>query len=169
LNIAVVVIALLAMVGVGTGIGLAASARTSTTLSADVAANVSADRHPTYVLFDCLSAPAVRPASYVATCADAGVGLAHLHWASWTAELASGDGTMYENDCIPYCAAGHIHDYPALVVLWGSATVKGHPAERRYQSLTLIFTGKRPPVYHLEHGKLVATYPPTQTWPANPA
>jgi hypothetical protein len=49
--------------------------------------------------------------------------------------------------------------------------VKGHPADRRYTKLTVIFTGRtRPPVYVLKNGKLVATYPLTQTfeaiWPA---
>jgi len=51
-------------------------------------------------------------------------------------------------------------------VLWGSATVQGHPADRRYTELTVIFTAKRPPVYVLRDGKLVATYPRTQTFPA---
>jgi len=52
-------------------------------------------------------------------------------------------------------------------VLWGSAAVKGHPAERRYVKLTVIFTGrKRRAVYVLKNGKLVATYPLTQTFDA---
>jgi hypothetical protein len=52
-------------------------------------------------------------------------------------------------------------------VLWGSAKVKDHPAERRYTKLTVIFTGKkRPPVYVLKNGKPVATYPLTQTFGA---
>ena len=38
----------------------------------------------------------------------------------------SGYGTFWENDCTPYCAAGHFHYYPSLEVLWGSAT--GPPA-----------------------------------------
>ena len=45
--------------------------------------------------------------------------------------------------------------------------MKGHPAERRYTELTVIFTGKkRPPVYVLKNGKPVATYPLTQTFDA---
>jgi hypothetical protein len=49
--------------------------------------------------------------------------------------------TEYENDCKPDCAQGHIHYYPALVVLWGSGSVPGHPAERRYTEVTLIYRG----------------------------
>ena len=55
----------------------------------------------------------------------------------------------------------------AAIVLNCSFKVKGHPAERRYTKLTVIFTGKkRPPVYVLKNGKPVATYPLTQTFDA---
>ena len=84
-----------------------------------------------------------------------------------TPKLAGGYGTFWENDCTPDCADGHVRYYPSLEVLWGSAAVQGHPADRRYTKLTVIFTGKtRPPVYVLKNGKLVATYPLTQTFPA---
>jgi hypothetical protein len=85
-------------------------------------------------------------------------------WTSWTPKLASSYGTFRENDRKPNCAEGHFHHYRSLEVLWGSATVTGHPAERRYTKLTVIFTGKmRPPVYVVKKGKLVATHPLTQT------
>jgi hypothetical protein len=159
----IVVVAVLVMIGASTGFGLGASAKASTLTS-----TVSAAKPLKYVVFDCNSGPEVKPADYIATCADDGEGLQSMHWTSWTPRLASGYGTMYENDCIPYCAAGHIHYYQAIVVFWGSALVKGHPAERSYTRLTLIFTAKRPPIYNLKNGKLVATYPPTQTWSAVP-
>jgi hypothetical protein len=166
MNIAILVIALLAMIGAGTGIGLAATASAGTHTGAKVSGAVSGAKDLKYVVFDCNSGPEVKPSGYIETCADDGIGLEHLHWTSWTSALASGYGTMYENDCTPNCAAGHFHYFSALVVFWGSAKVKGHPAERSYRWLTLIFTGKRPPVYHLEHGKLVTTHPATQTWAA---
>ena len=89
-----------------------------------------------------------------------------MRWTSWTPKLASGYGSGVRNDCQPNCAAGHLHHYPVLAVLWGSGGVKGHSAERRYTRLTLIYPGPRPPVYELKHGKAVATYPATQTLPA---
>jgi len=95
-----------------------------------------------------------------------GAGLQGLHWTSWTLRLASGYGTEYENDCRPDCVQGHIHYYPVLAVLWGSGSVPGHPAERRYTEVTLIYPGARPPVYKLVNDKLAATYPVTQTFPA---
>ena len=122
---------------------------------------------PKYVVLDCSLKPVVAPPSLIVTCADAGIGLRDLHWTSWTPKLASGYGTFWEKDCKPNCAEGHFHSYLSLEVLWGSATVKGHPADRRYTKLTVIFTGKtRPPVYVLKNGKLVATYPLTQTFDA---
>jgi hypothetical protein len=120
-----------------------------------------------YVVLNCSLKPVVAPSTFIITCADAGIGVRDLHWTSWTPKLASGYGTFWENDCKPNCAEGHFHYYPALEVLWGSARVKGHPADRRYTQLTVIFTGKtRPPVYVLKNGKLVATYPLTQTFQA---
>ena len=70
------------------------------------------------------------------------------------------------NDCQPNCAQGHIHYYPVVAVLWGSAAVTGHPTERRYTEATLSYTKKRPPVYAPNcKGKVVATYPVTHILP----
>jgi hypothetical protein len=99
-------------------------------------------------------------------CADNGIGLTHLHWTSWTPQLASAYGTTWENDCKPSCAEGHVHYYPVVAVLWGSATVQGHPGERRYTEATLSYPKRRPAVYATScNGKVVATYPVTQTLP----
>jgi len=109
----------------------------------------------------------VAPSTFIIACGDGGIGVQRLRWTSWTPKLASGYGTFWENDCKPSCAQGHFHYYPSLEVLWGSAAVKGHPADRRYTKLTVIFTSAtRPPVYVLRNGKLVATYPLTQTFGA---
>ena len=142
----------------GLGLGLAASAGAAT--MRPVAAQPAATR---YVLVNCENKAQVRPGGYVLACADGGTGLESLHWTSWTPRLASGYGTEYQNDCLPSCAEGHEHYYPALVVAWGSGSVPGHPAERRYTELTIIYTGARPPVYTLVNGKVVATYPVSQT------
>lgn len=172
MNIAIVVIALLALIGAGTGIGLAASAGASARARASTASTVSAvsaaKKAPKYVVADC-SQLQVRPGSYIFTCADDGSGLENVHWTTWNSKLASAYGTYYYNDCIPYCAAGHLHKDPVLVVLWGRATVKGHPGVRRYADFTLVFpTSKRPPEYHVKDGKTYITHPVTQTFAAPP-
>jgi hypothetical protein len=147
----------------------AALATSGTPVSAHTTASVqaAAAKAHRYVVLNCSFKPVVEPATLIVTCADAGIRLGGLHWTSWTPRLASAHGTFWENDCTPSCADGHFHYYPSLEVLWGSASVKGHPAERRYTELTVIFTGKRrPPVYVLKNGKPVATYPLTQTFNA---
>jgi len=143
----------------GTATGTATAPRTAAVAGAATA--------PRYVVIDCANRAQVRPASYVITCADAGIGMEGMHWTSWTPQLASAFGTEYENDCMPSCAAGHFHDYAVFAVLWGSASVKGQPAERRYTEVTFIYPGARPPVYSVVNGKRVTTYPPTQTFSLN--
>jgi hypothetical protein len=150
----------------GGGAAFASSGTTSIT-HATSSTKAMVARAPRYVVLDCSFKPVVEPSTFTIACADAGIGVRDLHWTSWTPKLASGHGTFWENDCTPNCAEGHFHYYPSLGVLWGSARVKGHPAERRYTRLTVIFTGKkRPPVYVLKNGKPVATYPLTQTFDA---
>jgi hypothetical protein len=171
--------AVLAAIGLGTGLGLghdatAATGTAATTSSVTTTSTVAktstaapssaAARRPHYVVLDCGFKPQVRPATYVWTCADYGTGIQDMHWTSWTRHLASGYGTFWENDCTPNCAAGKIIDYPVLATFWGSAKVPGHPADRRYTELTLVFTGKRPPVYN---GPGKPTYPLTQTFETN--
>jgi hypothetical protein len=147
--------------------GCWAAALASSGTPAAASTQAAAANTPRYVVLDCSFKPVVTPSSLIVTCADAGIRLENLRWTTWTPKLASGYGTFWENDCTPNCAEGHFHSYPSLEVLWGSAMVKGHPADRRYTQLTVIFTGKaRPPVYVLQNGKAVATHPLTLTFPA---
>ena len=161
MRVAVAIFACAGIIAAGGGGTALASSATHAAASTKAAA-------AKYVVVDCSSNPVVMPSTYVIACADAGMGVQDLRWTSWTPKLASGYGTFWENDCTPNCAEGHIHYYRSLEVLWGSATVTGHPADRRYTKLTVIFTGKkRPPVYVQKNGKVVATYPLTQTFAAS--
>lgn len=38
-----------------------------------------------------------------------------LHWRSWGGSSAGATGVFPSNDCVPYCAAGHITNYPVKV------------------------------------------------------
>jgi hypothetical protein len=133
------------------GLGLA--------LPANAAAVPAAAHSPKYVVLNCNDKPEVKPGTYVLTCADAGLGLRHLHWTSWTSHGATGRGTFWENLCVPSCAEGKIVHMPARVTLRGSAAVKGHPGDRQYTTLTAVFPHKRPTVYKRRHGHIVATHP----------
>ena len=146
--------------------GVGASASTRGTAATTTALTTSATA-PKFVMLGCNNDAEVAP-SDISNCGDGAVGLTRLHWTSWTSHLASGYGTYFLNDCTPTCVGGHFHTYPALVTLWGSAAVKGHPTERKYTEMTLIFTGKRPPNYQYVNGKEVVTHPVTLTLPTFP-
>jgi hypothetical protein len=166
-------------VAIGLTIGLAAqsggasaSTRGAATGSASFApaaatALAASAAAPRFILLGCGSNAEVAP-SGISNCGDGAAGLTGLHWTSWTSHLASGYGTYFLNDCTPTCAGGHFHTYPALVALWGSAAVKGHPSERKYTQMTLVFTGTRPPAYQVINGKTVVTHPVTLTLPTFP-
>jgi hypothetical protein len=40
-----------------------------------------------------------------------------MNWTSWDGRQAYGRGTYPVNDCIPYCAAGHLTNYPTAIKL----------------------------------------------------
>jgi hypothetical protein len=167
MRVAAAILAGAGIIAAGGGGAALASSGTPAITHATLSTQAPPARTPKIVVLDCSFKPVVAPSAFIITCADAGIGVQHLHWTSWTPKLASGYGAFWENDCTPNCADGHFHYYPSLEVLWGSATVKGHPADRRYTKLTVIFTGRtRPPVYVSKNGKLVATYPFTQTFDA---
>jgi hypothetical protein len=100
------------------------------------------------VVVSCQGRTEVRPAGLTLACADGNDALTGLSWTSWGPKLASGYGTQVQNDCRPYCAAGHLHSYPVLVVLWGTTALHAHPGTLRYTTVTLIYTGARPQVYN---------------------
>jgi hypothetical protein len=98
------------------------------------------------VVFDCpgVPQPLVRPSSYTLTCGDGGAVYDKIDWTSWTPKIASASATLSLNTCVPDCAAGHYRYYPALLVLWGSSAVKGHPGELAYTKMTAILPAARP-------------------------
>ena len=152
-------IAVLILVAAGltaTGLTLSGPAQAATARPASAAA-VRA------VVFDCPGQHAmVRPKSFVLACADGNSAFDKLTWSAWGPGLASAKGTLVQNDCTPYCAAGHFHRYPALVVLWGSKAAGS--GEQAYTKLTLILPGQRPGYYDAVHHKWVYA-PVTQTFP----
>jgi hypothetical protein len=157
----IAVLTLAAAVLAISGLTLSGSAQAAT---ARPAAAPAAQRSTALtVVFDCPGQYAmVRPKSFVLACADGNSAFEKLAWSTWAPGLASAKGTLVQNDCTPYCAAGHFHRYPALVVLWGSKAVGS--GEHAYTKLTLILTGARPGYYDSVHHKWVYA-PVTQTFP----
>jgi hypothetical protein len=104
---------------------------------------VTADR---YVVIDCRGNGVVRPGSLELACADANDSLGKLSWTVWSPNFATATGIQTLNDCTPSCAVGKFHTYPVRVILWNSAAVRGHAAERRYTMITLLYSGQTPTV-----------------------
>lgn len=146
------------------GLALSLSGSASATTAHPVVRSGPAAAATVMVVFDCpgQAKALVKPRNFILTCADANSVLGKLSWTSWTPGVASATGVLSENDCTPYCAAGHFHSFPALVILWGDTAVKNHPGEHCYAKMTIILTGARPRYYdYLTHKWL--TTPVTQT------
>jgi hypothetical protein len=146
--------ALAAAATVALGVGLAQAMPASATTTPT----------PKYVVLNCSEKPVTQPANWTPFCADYGTVLEDMHWTSWTSHLASGYGTVYEDDNYPSHVEGKVYKVPALVTLWGSVAIKSHPGDDSYTEMTLIFPDQRPAVYEKVNGKWTATYPQTQTW-----
>lgn len=81
------------------------------------------------------------PAELVLACGDGNYYYTGLRWKGWGSASASATGTAHQNDCKPYCAAGHFHTYPVRVV----ATTLGRcGAARYYARLDWSYPGRRP-------------------------
>jgi hypothetical protein len=114
------------------------------------------------VVINCSSKEQVRPSNFILTCADAGDGLANLHWVSWGPTAAFATGTEQINDCTPNCAAGKFINYPVLVNLWRPEALPGHPGTLYYSRVTRVYTNNRPPLYFCNGSH--TCYPQTATF-----
>jgi hypothetical protein len=126
------IVAAISILALGLGLNAAASART-----------ISARQYSeSIVVINCQGQAQVRPGRFTLACADGNDYLSGLAWTSWAPGLASATGLQVENDCLPYCAAGHFHRYPVDAVFWGAAAAG--PGRQRYTRVTLLYPGTRP-------------------------
>jgi hypothetical protein len=86
--------------------------------------------------------PQIRPRAIIITCADGNFWADRLEWSSWNAHGAAGSGTGHENDCTPYCAAGHFHTYRVRVTLSRPSSCK--PLPDLFTRVGWRFIGKKP-------------------------
>jgi hypothetical protein len=90
---------------------------------------------------NCLGKPVVKPGEILLACADAGLGVRKITWLGWGSSIAAGVGTAFANDCTPDCAAGHFHDYRAVLLLSGSQRCAGRVV---YRTATVAIVGRPP-------------------------
>lgn len=72
--------------------------------------------HSRTLLIDCSREAVYKPSSYVLACGDGNAALSHLRWTAWSNARAVAAGVFSVNDCQPYCAAGHFHNYATAAV-----------------------------------------------------
>ena len=63
-------------------------------------------------LLTCDNTAVLRPRRYVFACGDGNAYVKDVRWTAWTGSAALATATWVQNDCTPYCAAGHFHSYP---------------------------------------------------------
>ena len=107
------------------------------------AASAAAGSASSPVFEGCLTGPVVRPASIVVACADDNFYVSGLRWSAWTATVATATGTAHQNDCTPYCAAGHFHTYPLALRLFRPRRCSNGRTE--FTRFTYRFTTAKPP------------------------
>lgn len=66
-----------------------------------------------------------------------------MTWSGWTASGAAGNGSLWLKLCKPDCASGGFGQYPVSVTL---SNVKRSAHGQYFGTLTISFTGTRPPV-----------------------
>jgi hypothetical protein len=95
------------------------------------------------VIVTCSQKTQVRPGTFVLACGDGNASLDSLNWSAWGSSAALASGTSGFNDCTPDCVSGHVHTFPALIVLWGAKALPGRAGVRYFSELTIIYTGSR--------------------------
>jgi hypothetical protein len=67
----------------------------------------------------------IRPGSLLVACGDGNFYFTGVEWSTWRATSATATAIAHQNDCKPYCAAGHFHTYRAAVTLSKPRACKG--------------------------------------------
>lgn len=84
----------------------------------------------------------VEPRSIVVACGDGNFYVTNLRWSSWNQLEARASGTGHQNDCKPYCAAGHFHTYRVTVHVFRVASCAG--GRREFTRFAYAFVGAKP-------------------------
>jgi len=123
---------------------LRAGAAAAVALAAPVAALALASTTTVPSFAGCFNvAPKVRPPSLVVACGDGNFFLTGLKWSHWTTMSAAGLGTGHQNDCTPYCAAGHFHLYRVSVRLSRPEVCKN--GRHEFTRFSYRFVSRKPP------------------------
>jgi hypothetical protein len=62
-----------------------------------------------------------KPKQIVFACGDGGVYFGNITWSKWDNNGATGTGTLYNNVCVPNCAAGNVEKYTKVKLTLGDS------------------------------------------------
>jgi hypothetical protein len=96
---------------------------------------------PPVAVYDCQNQPQVRPGTFDLFCDGSG-SFTRLRWSTWNASLATATGALYVDNCTPNCAQGAWSHRTVDLIFWRSELVKGHPGERGYSQMTVLYPGQ---------------------------
>jgi hypothetical protein len=96
---------------------------------------------PPVAVYDCQNQPQVRPGTFDLFCDGSG-SFTRLRWSTWNASLATATGALYLDNCTPNCAEGTWSHRTVDLIFWRSEPVKGHPGERGYSQMTVLYPGQ---------------------------
>jgi hypothetical protein len=93
---------------------------------------------PSAAVYNCWNQPQVRPSTFVVSC-DGSSALTGLRWSAWNASIAVAAGVQWADTCEPNCAHGTWRHETVDLIFWRSRPVKGHPGERGYTQMTVLY------------------------------
>jgi hypothetical protein len=100
-----------------------------------------ASAEPSVAVYDCQNQPQVRPGTFYFFCDGSGA-FTGLRWSTWNASVATATGVQYVDNCEPNCAHGKWSHRTVDLIFWRSEPVKGHPGERGYSQMTVLYPGQ---------------------------
>jgi hypothetical protein len=124
---------------------------TALAVSAPFAAHAATARHVTdetrasaalsVAVYDCQNQRQVRPSTFDLFCDGSGT-FTRLRWSTWNASMAAATGVLYLDNCKPNCARGTWTHLTVDLIFWRTKPVKGHPGERGYTQMTVLYPGQ---------------------------
>ena len=83
----------------------------------------------------------IRPAYILVACGDANFYVNHVEWSRWTATTSLGAAIAHQNDCRPFCAAGHFRAYRVTIRLFRPEICR---SGRLFTRFTYVFVNATP-------------------------
>jgi len=88
----------------------------------------------------CAGTPVTKPSKMAWCTSMCSPYMTNITWKSWTADGATGVGTLHTNDGVPNCAQGTWTSHPGSPVILGNAVEAPYCSESMQRETALLFT-----------------------------